>query len=97
MKTINIKKQVKGTSTNMEGFTLKCILQPYFENREKVKVSFDKTTPISSSFFNSSFGELIDEYGYELFKEIVKPVNITAQHMSLIKQYIQWHNENEIV
>lgn len=95
MDTIYIKKQVKGTSTNMEGVTLKCLLQPYFDKREKVKVSFEKTTPMSSSFFNSSFGELIDEYGYSLFKEIVIPANITVQHMSLIKQYIQWHNENE--
>lgn len=95
MKIINIKKQVKGTSTNMEGLTLKCLLQPYFEKREKVSVSFERTTPMSSSFFNSSFGELIDEYGYDLFKEIVIPTNITAQHMSLIKQYIHWHNENE--
>lgn len=95
MKIINIKKQVKGTSTNTEGLTLKCILEPYFKNREKVQVSFDKTTPMSSSFFNSSFGELIDEYGYDVFKDIVRPVNITSQHMSLIKQYIQWHNENE--
>lgn len=95
MDTIYIKKQAKGTSTNMEGVTLKCLLQPYFEKREKVKVSFEKTTPMSSSFFNSSFGELIDEYGYDLFKDIVIPSNITVQHMSLIKQYIQWHNENE--
>lgn len=95
MDTIYIKKQAKGTSTNMEGVTLKCLLQPYFDKREKVRVSFEKTTPMSSSFFNSSFGELIDEYGYALFKEIVIPSNITVQHMSLIKQYIQWHNENE--
>ena len=97
MKTINIKKQVKGTSTNMEGFALKCILQPFLNKREVVKVSFENTTPMSSSFFNSSFGELIDEYGYDVFRLMVKPVNITAQHMSLIKQYIQWHNENEVV
>ncbi|WP_053826063.1 STAS-like domain-containing protein [Lascolabacillus massiliensis] len=95
MRTIRIKAQVKGTSTNDEGCTLKYLLFPFFENNESVIVSFKDTTPMSSSFFNSSFGELIDEFGYDSFKNIVLPRDITASHLKLIKMYIDMHRQNE--
>ncbi|WP_170122576.1 STAS-like domain-containing protein [Mucilaginibacter oryzae] len=34
--------------------------------------------PISSSFFNSSFGELISQFGYDKVKDSIKIVGITA-------------------
>lgn len=94
MKTINLRKQINGTSTNIEGATLKLLLEPYINNNEKVQVSFKDTTPMSSSFFNSSFGELIDSYGYEKFRCIVFPIDISTAHMSLIRKYISLHLEN---
>ena len=52
-----------------------------------------ETTPMSPSFFNSSFGELIDNYGYKKFKEIVVVADITKSHFELILKYISWHKE----
>lgn len=97
MKTIYLKQQIEGTSTNIEGVSLKSLLQAYFNNNERVQVSFKETTPMSSSFFNSSFGELIDEYGYDKFRKIVVPVDITKTHMSLIKRYISMRLNNMCV
>lgn len=95
MNTIQIKAHVGGTSTNDEGCTLKYLLFPYFRDNVPVMVSFKGTTPMSSSFFNSSFGELIDEFGYDTFKSVVLPRDITASHLNLIKMYIKMHQQNE--
>ena len=97
MKTIVTSKKTGGASTNSEGYILKQLLLPYFINNERVQVSFEGSTPMSSSFFNSSFGELIDDYGYDKFRNIVVPVHITRVHLNLIKKYIQMHLENEAV
>ena len=93
MDTIKIKNLNIGTSTNMEGCALKLALMPYFKDGNPVCVSFSETTPMSSSFFNSSFGELIDEYGYKTFKEIVSVSDITKSHFELIKKYISWQKD----
>jgi len=93
MDTIKIKDLNIGTSTNMDGCALKLVLTPYFEIENPVYVSFRETTPMSSSFFNSSFGELIDNYGYEKFKKIVVVSDITKSHFELILKYISWHKE----
>lgn len=94
MKTIIIKHEVGGTSTNSEGSVLKSILSKYLADNTKVQVSFKGTTPMSSSFFNTSFGDLIDEYGYDKFANCITPIDIIPSHLRLIKRYIQMHLEN---
>lgn len=93
MKTIILSKQLNGTSTNDDGRNLKNILMQYFINNEKVRISFKDTTPMSSSFFNSSFGDLINEFGIDKFRNIIQPVDIKLSHMNLIKKYISFYQE----
>lgn len=94
MKTIYLKDTVAGTGTNAEGFSLYILLKTYFDTNEVVFVSFANTTAMSSSFFNSSFGELIEKYGLNKFREIVRPTEITKSQMELIRKYINWHTQN---
>jgi len=95
MDKIRIKDLNIGTSTNKDGYALRLTLNPYFKSENSVCVSFSETTPMSSSFFNSSFGELIDTYGYDKFEDIVIISDITKSHFELIKKYISWHKNME--
>lgn len=96
MKTIYLSSQINGTSTNIDGVQFKYLLLPFFIKKEPVQVSFKGTTPISSSFFNSSFGELIDEFGFEVFKKIVNLIEVKSSHISVIKMCLKIHLNNEL-
>lgn len=88
MNTIRIADVVGGTYTNVDGYTLKCAIDRYVKNGMPVFLSFENATAISSSFFNSSFGALIDEYGIDKFKEYEKPINITKTQLDNMRKLI---------
>ena len=44
---------------------------------------------MSSSFFNSSFGELIEEFGINAFRTNIKFVNLTNSQAKLISRYLE--------
>jgi STAS-like domain of unknown function (DUF4325) len=85
---IIIRNTVNNTYTNSEGMKLYAALKPYFESGDKVDVSFVDLSPTSTSFLNSSIGNLIDEYGINNFKKVVRPVQITRSHADLLKKYL---------
>lgn len=91
MKTINVNKSVNGVYSSVDGYTLYCILRPYFISNQTVTVSFKDIPLMSSSFFNSSFGELIDEFGISSFKEIIKIVDITNSQAKFFRRYLEMH------
>jgi hypothetical protein len=91
MKKLVLNEVVKGAYSNADGFTLLCILKTYFLNNEEVEVCMLGFPPMSSSFFNSSFGELIQEFGIDKFKAIIKFKDITKSQVSQIKMYLDFH------
>lgn len=78
---------VHGTSTNAEGFTLYSILVKEIEAGRKIKLSLSAATAMSSSFMNSSFGELIDKYGISKVKEYISLINYTPSYAQHVKSY----------
>jgi len=88
MKTVVLNKKIDGAYSNADGYTLFCILEPSFANNERVEISMLGFPLMSSSFFNSSFGELIQKYGYEKFKSSLRFTNITRQQANQIKSYV---------
>ena len=91
MKRIEINKEISGAYSNADGLTLYFILKPYFLSHEKVEISMLGFPPMSSSFFNSSFGELIHEFGIEEFRVALKFVNISNSQIHQIKNYMNYH------
>ncbi|MEI6143912.1 MAG: DUF4325 domain-containing protein [Mariniphaga sp.] len=91
MQKVILNKVVKGAYSNSDGYTLFCILKTYFLNNEQVEISMLGFPPMSSSFFNSSFGELIHEFGIEKFRSIVKFTNITNSQVGQIRMYLDFH------
>lgn len=93
VKTIAIKDFVNGTTQAGDGNLLYIALHPYFLREEKVNLSFKDTTPMSASFFNASFGRLIDEYNYLTFTGLATPVDIESGHFKLVTMFIDMHKK----
>lgn len=91
MKTIVLKSEIGGSFSNADGYTLFCILKPYFLESETVCISMLGFDVMSSSFFNSSFGELIQEFGIESFRATLKFTSITNTQAKLIRKYLEYH------
>lgn len=87
MKTLTLSKLVANTSLNSEGFVLYCNLEKYFEKNQSLTLDLMDSSAISSSFFNSSFGALIEKYGYPRFKESIKFKNVSKSQAQLLKLY----------
>lgn len=79
---------VGGTSTNTEGLKLFYSISNVINNGEAVKLSLDGCTPMSSSFMNSSFGELVDKYGIQKVKENLSLVDFKPSQAKEIKNYL---------
>ena len=82
-----IKDIVKDTYTNAAGFVLLTFLQDYLRRGKPVTLSFKDAPPTSTSFLNSSIGELLDKYGFTKFKELVKFVDLNATQAQVLKNY----------
>jgi hypothetical protein len=87
MDRIILRDVVDGSYSTMDGTTLYKILKPYFEKNESVELSMMGFTPMSTSFFNVSFGDLKREYGIEKYNYILKFIFITKFQVDMIKKY----------
>lgn len=86
--TLVLTALTAGTSTNAEGDKLFAALAPYVAKAEVVRLSLADASPMSTSFLNSSFGELIDAYGLAAVRSSLKLVDYLPSHAARIKQYI---------
>jgi hypothetical protein len=80
---------VTDTFTNSGGFQLFSVLDPHVKNNNPVELSFKDSHALSSSFLNSSIGELISKYGFEAFKANVKPVELRKTQAEILLSYIR--------
>lgn len=92
MDKLIINQIVPSTTTNDSGIILKSELKKYFELKLPVVVSFKNINAMSTSFFNSSFGELIEEFGVNSFKSVVKPADIQVSILEKMKKWISLHS-----
>ncbi|MBN8697692.1 MAG: STAS-like domain-containing protein [Bacteroidetes bacterium] len=89
MKTeIVIADVVKGTSTNAEAVPLFILLDKAISSNKSVILSLKNCPPLSSSFLNSSIGELFDKYGASALKGKLSIKDYTPTVANSIKNYI---------
>ena len=90
MNTINIKLLdiVTGTSTNAEGLILFENISKHLQKGDLIKLSLRDLTPMSSSFLNSSFGELIHHFGYAKIKTSIVLTDYRMSDALRIKNYL---------
>lgn len=84
MKNIVLKDYVSDTLSNSSGFSLFCQIEPLIKNNVKISIDLKGTSAISSSFFNSSFGSLIENMGYEKVKGSLKFINATQTQLNIL-------------
>ncbi len=90
-----LKDLVKDTYTNASGASLSIQLSEFLNRGQQVCISFKDSTPISSSFFNSSFGELIETYGYDNVKYNLKLVDVSTSQAKLLRLYFDAYNDHQ--
>ena len=86
---IFLKDIVADTYTNASGLTLFVCLKNYIESKNEIHLSFKDSTPVSSSFLNSSIGELIIVYGFDKLKTYIKITDLTASQATILRNYLK--------
>jgi len=86
--TLVLTSLVTGTSTNAEGDKLFAALIPFVAAGQIVRLSLLHASPMSTSFLNSSFGELMDQFGTAAVRASLKLVDYLPSHAAIIKCYI---------
>jgi len=91
-----VNKIVTETYTNNSGYNLYVAIKDNFVANRPVELSFDGISSTSSSFLNSSFGTLIEEFGLEKFTALVKIKNVSKGEAEILKKYISgFRNTNK--
>jgi len=80
---------VKGTLTNSEGVKVFKLLDKSISDEVTIELSFSGASALSSSFLNSSIGELIEKYGFERFKQYVKLVDLRQSVANQLRDYLR--------
>lgn len=87
-----LKEYVTNTDTNIEGVKLFCLLDRLMSNSNPFILEIENDMSLSSSFLNSSFGNIIDKYGYIKLKEHLKIKTNKSQFIRL-SNYLNKYNE----
>jgi hypothetical protein len=88
MQTINLRNIAPGFSSNTDAMSLFVVLDKAIKNDKKLILEIDNSISLSSSFLNSSFGEIISLHGYEAFKTTCK-INTTKTQFERLANYVK--------
>ena len=86
--TICVKDIISGTSTNTEAIPLFIAMDDILKNNNSIVLSLKSCNPMSSSFLNSSFGSIIEKYGWDFLKGKISIIDYTPALADLIKNYL---------
>jgi hypothetical protein len=84
---IGLMEVTGGTSTNAQGAALCVVVKRALLDGNKIRLSLKDASPMSSSFLNSSFGELIDQIGLDKIRSSISLVHYTASQANTLKSY----------
>jgi hypothetical protein len=89
MKTINIivKDITPSALSNVNGVQLQAVMDKYLSAGDAIVLSFQGIHVVSSSFLNSSFGNITDKYGFDILSKI-RLVDYTSTIAASVKNYI---------
>lgn len=96
MTTIKIKDITTGTFTNDDGLSVFNSIDSAISENNTIILSFEGISSLSSSFLNSSFGEIIEKFGFDFLKNKIKITKYTPQLSNLIMNYIKNYSKAEV-
>ncbi|MGG3693905.1 STAS-like domain-containing protein [Heyndrickxia ginsengihumi] len=82
---IRVKDLVDQVYSNNDGMVIYNELKNQLDNDNKVAVSFDDIGALNSSFVNSAFIELLNDFDFQFIKNNLRFVNSTKQINEMIK------------
>ena len=85
MVTINITDHVGRCYSNEDGKVIQHLLKKHLVAGNKITVSFGNVGAVTSSFVNTAFIELLNEYDFDYIKKSIRFVNSTKQINDMIK------------
>jgi hypothetical protein len=86
---IVVKDVVKGTSTNAEAVPLYFCIDNILSQNNAVILSLKDCPPLSSSFLNSSIGNIIEKYGFSSLKGKLSISDYTPTIAGIVTSYIE--------
>ncbi len=86
--TLKVLDVTEDTVTNAGGLTMYVAMEKAFDENLKVSWDMEGVQLVSSSFLNSSIGNLIDKYGVTFFKAHFSITKYTRYQVEFIKDYI---------
>lgn len=86
MVVIIVKELVDNVTDNQSGLVLLEAIQEAFEKKQKVVILFESIPYISTSFINSAFINLLEDYTFEAIKTNLTFKNSIAQINQLIRE-----------
>jgi hypothetical protein len=87
-KLINILEITPSTITNSDAVGLKVAMKNAILNGDAIVLSFHGITTLTTSFLNSSIGEIIDEFGFDALKGRLSLIDYTPAIGKAVTDYI---------
>ncbi|PNY18711.1 STAS-like domain-containing protein [Streptococcus parauberis] len=94
MVIIDVKKEIDFVNNNDSGLELNKTIKSFFDKGQRVIVSFNGITEVSSSFVNSAFIELLNDYSFSYIRENLGFKNSNKQINELIKNRFTFEISN---
>lgn len=89
MKTIiRITDTCPSTITNADAIALKVEMESVLKGGDAIVLSFRGVTTLTTSFLNSSIGEIVEEYGFDALKGKISLTDYTPAIGKAITDYI---------
>ncbi|MBY0055005.1 STAS-like domain-containing protein [Brevibacillus agri] len=82
---INILDHVERCYSNADGDIIFALIKPKLAAGQKVTISFSGVDSVPSSFVNSAFIALLDDFTFEHVRSHLKFINTTKQINEMIK------------
>lgn len=89
MDRLIIVELVTNTYSYQTGDQVYQALIPSFEQDQPVILDFKDVEALPTSFLNGLFAQLIDRYGMEKMKRLVRPVGMTKAQGQMIRDYVR--------
>ena len=88
IKVLDVASIINGGCTNIDGLTLLVEMEKQFNLGYRVQLSLNNCPALTSSFLNSSIGEIFEKKGVAFLKENVSLINYKPSQARYIKDYI---------
>jgi hypothetical protein len=85
---ITVKDVTTGTVSNIDGLNLKFAIDKALAGTDSIILSFEGVNTLSSSFLNSSIGDIIENHSFDILKNRLRITNYTPVIANTIMKYI---------